>query len=57
VRIAAERVQPGTDVQLRLVPGAKHELFSEVPEFYMPAIAATRAWLAPFLTSDSKRRE
>jgi lysophospholipase len=34
------------EVQLKLVQGAKHELYSEIPEFYGQALAATRAWLA-----------
>lgn len=37
------------DVQLRIFPGAKHELLSEIPSLYRQAIAATRAWLVPRL--------
>ncbi len=44
VRVASEHVK--ADVQLRVIPGAKHELFSEIPEYYDSAVHAARDWLA-----------
>lgn len=44
VRVASEHSK--ADVQMRLIPGAKHELFSEIPEYYDSAIAAARSWFA-----------
>lgn len=35
-------------VSLRLIPGAKHELLSEIPEYYEPTLTAARAFLADF---------
>lgn len=37
------------EVQLKLVQGAKHELFSEIPEYYDQAVGAVRGWLGGFL--------
>ena len=37
----------GAEVQLKTVQGARHELLSEVPEYYEQALAASRAWLSP----------
>ncbi len=34
----------GTEVQLKLVPGARHELFSEIALYYEQALAAVREW-------------
>jgi alpha-beta hydrolase superfamily lysophospholipase len=38
-----------SEVRLRTFPGAKHELLSEIPEYYEPAVAEVRAALKPFL--------
>ncbi len=43
VGVASENAK--TDIQLRLIPGARHELFSEIPEYYDNAMHAARAWL------------
>jgi len=42
VQMAAEK--SSCEVQLRLFPGARHELFSEIAEYYMPALQAVREW-------------
>jgi lysophospholipase len=49
VRVASEYAP--ADIQLRLIPGAKHELLSEIPEYYDPAVQAARDWLARGLKS------
>lgn len=48
VYVASQHTQ--APLQLRLIPDARHELFSETPEFYDPALAATRQWLKNFLS-------
>ena len=48
VRLASDTAK--TDVQLRLVQGARHELFSETPVHYDIAVAAMRHWFKAFLT-------
>lgn len=47
VQVAAKHAQ--ADVQLRMIPGARHELFSEIPSYYLPTIHAVKTWLAPYL--------
>lgn len=36
-------------VQLRLIPGARHELWSEIPDYYDQVLAAVRDWFKEFL--------
>jgi len=40
------------DVQLCMVPGARHELLSETRDYYDVALAAIRGWLASFLKDE-----
>lgn len=47
--VQAATAHAPAEVQLKLVPGARHELFSELPEFYRPALGAVRDWFADFL--------
>ncbi len=47
VRLASAHA--AAEVQLCLVQGARHELFSEVPEYYDVATGAVRHWLKGFL--------
>ncbi len=47
--VQAASQHASADVQLRLLPGARHELFSEIPVHYRPALAAARDWLLPHL--------
>jgi lysophospholipase len=47
VKAASEHAK--ADVQLRVIPGARHELFSEIPSYYDQALAAARDWLLPRL--------
>ena len=49
VHVASRHAQ--TEVQLRMISGGRHELFSEVPEYFQPALAAARNWLSPFLNA------
>lgn len=39
------------EVQLRLLPGARHELLSEIPDYYEPTLAAIRSFLKPYWAS------
>jgi alpha-beta hydrolase superfamily lysophospholipase len=43
VQRAAEHAP--VNVQLLMIPGGRHELYSETDEYYRPALAATRAWV------------
>ena len=36
----------GAPAQLKVIPGGRHELFSESPEFRKPAIEESKRWLA-----------
>lgn len=38
------------EVQLRILPGAKHELLAEIPSIYRQAIKIISTWIAPHLT-------
>jgi alpha-beta hydrolase superfamily lysophospholipase len=49
VDVASEHAP--ADVQLRMFPGAKHELFSEIPEYYEPAVKEAREWLVKGLSA------
>ena len=42
VQVASENAP--AEIQLRLIPGGKHELLSEIPEYYDAAVAAIRDW-------------
>jgi alpha-beta hydrolase superfamily lysophospholipase len=48
--VQAASAHAKAEVQLRLIQGARHELFSEIPAFYEPAVAAVRHWLKEFLS-------
>lgn len=49
VWVRAATAHAPADVQLRIINGAKHELFSELPEPYAQAIAAVNTWFRPHL--------